>query len=923
MARSTISPAKAILLAVHLASNSNISSLRTLISQNRKALRTEIVLRILLSHLPECVDPSEYVPLVQELVEGETEAIEDLPVDASILNEISESEASKRVKRLHLLPLTWPNAPSDGPDDLLVRFLIHRSMRIDQYTGLIDKIPKLLSPFLEGSNELRTWMVTTVLPLLRLSYEYHPREHIMTTLASFEQMSDEEGLALLLSGTGKSDSASDNRDASKSTVGRDLKGLVGPWMYGDTRSKRRKLRTEPNISAQITLPQEETYGTNEKYASWEEVFKWVTSQAKTSWKTAVQVIEQWDGPGDVDLGGYEDGTELLDEYDQQHLEQRYARSALASAYLIPDISLEALLGINSILTRIILLLDIEKIPSLEAAGALLTPVMDLSSILSTKNGIHLRNSYLEDDNVLTTPTEESLRLLHALLVSSYLFTKEGTGITIKRAAELVLLQQDFEQREEFKRLLLVHNSRGLKGDDRYWTRTRKEILWLRNWGAEELPGNVAINGRGVFGRLSKEEIETSLLKTLLANNRIMLAQSVYQNTPEKPLSPKTLNHTLIMAAMEAYDNATNGNMTRGGVKRCHDILKAFHETLDESARKQIEALVKVTNEISEYRLVIKKEPFKPVVLRVHNDPIAILGMILDQNHRAYTHVNDFMMMAKQMVEAGLIKKDQSTTQKRVISMCIDAALADDDYETAYSYVMTRLSNVAGPSRTNMKSHSRNSSGLVAEIPPAVLDDWSWKAALQAGKYRRNENTVKPTHLGNSSGNVNIRHLQQRMDCLALALRFAPSSALQEILNAYRRCEEELETKMREEEEEEAAWDDQGDNQIMPGGFAAAAPTRKQESRHGTTEELPMSLFDLARASTARAQSGLAALSVLQGSKQSEPAKQRPLSQISTDGSVDSGAPRERKRDQIRNVAAGTLASGLGWVLGAPAPRADN
>lgn len=922
MARSTISPAKAVLLAVYLASNSDISSLRTLVSQHRKQLRTELVLRILLSHLPECVDPANYVPLLQELVEEESGEIEESPVDTSILSAISEIEASKKVKRLHLLHVTWPNAPADGPEDLLVRFLIHRSMRIDQYTGLIDRIPKLIDPFLQRSKELRTWMITTVLPLLRLSYEYHPREHIMITLADFERMSDEEGIAFLLSGTGKSDSASDSRDITKNTVGRDLKGLVGPWMYGNSRSKRRKLRTESIFGAQTISPRY-TLTTNEKCASWEEVFKWVTSQARTSWKTAVQVIEQWDGPGDVDLGGYEDGTELLDEDDQQHLEQRYARSALASAYLIPDISLEALLGINSILTRIIFLLDIDKIPTLEAAGALLKPVINLSDILSTKTGIYLRNSYLEDDNVLTRPSEESLRLLHALLVSSYLFTKEGTGITMKRAAELALLQQDFEQREEFKRLVLTHNSRGVKGDDRYWSRTRNEILWLRNWGAAEVPGDMAVNGRGVFGRISKEEIEVTLLKTFLSNNRIILAQSIYQNSSEKPLSSKTLNETLVTAAMEAYDNATNGNMTRGGVKRCHDILKAFNETLDESARKEIEELVKVTNEISEYRLVIKREPFKPVVLRVHNDPIAILGMILDQNERAYTRVNDFILMAKQMVEAGLIKKGQSTTQKRVISMCIDAALADDDYETAYSYVMTRLSNVAGPSRTINKSHSRNSSGLTAEKPPAVLDDWSWKAALQAGKYRRNQNTVKPTHFGNASGNIEVRHLQQRMDCLALALRFAPSSALQEILNAYRRCEEELETKMREEEEEEAAWDDQGDNKIMPGGFASSAPRRKQESGHGTTEESPMSLFDLARASTARAQSGLAALSVLQVSKQSEPAKERPLSQISTDGSLDAGVPRERKRDQIRNVAAGTLASGLGWVLGAPAPRTDN
>ena len=921
MAKSVISPAKAVLLAVQLASNSDISNLRTLISQNRKALRTEVVLRILLSHLPECVDPLEYVPLIQDLVEGGIGDTEDVPVDASVVIDITETEASKRVKRLHLLPVTWPNALADGPDDLVSRFLIHRSMRIDQYTGLIDQIPKLVGPFLQGSKELRIWMITTVLPLLRLSYEYHPGEHIMTTLAAFERMNNEEALALLLSGTGKLESASDNRNVTKNTVGRDMKGLVGPWMYGNTRSKRRKLQGTSSSNSEVSSSKEEAFGTNEKCASWEEVFEWVTSQARTSWKTTVQVIEQWDGPGDVDLGGYEDGTELLDEYEQQHLEQRYARSALASAYLIPDTSLEALLGVNSILARIILLLDIEKIPTLEAAGALLTPVMDLSSFISTLNGVPLKQSYLEDNNILTSPGEESLRLLHALLVSSYLFTKEGTGITIKRAAELALLQQEYEQREEFKKLLLIHNSRGLKGDDRYWTRTRNEFLWLRNWGAEETPSELATNGRGVLGTISKEEIEVALLKALLSNNRITLAQSIYQNSPENPLSRKSLNSTLITAAMEAYDNATNGNMTRGGVKRCYDILKAFHETLDETARKQLEELVKVTNEISEYRLVIKKEQFKPVVLRVHNDPVSILGMILDQNERAYTRVNDFMMMAKRMVEAGLIKKDQSTTQKRVISMCIDAALADDDYETAYSFVMTRLSNVAGPSRTNNNITSSKPSGLTAKKAPVVLDDWSWKAALQAGKYRRNQNTVNPTHFGNASGNVEIRHLQQRMDCLALALRFSPSSALQEILNAYRRCEEELETKMREEEEEEAAWDDQGDNQLMPGGFAASAPRRKQESGLGTTEEAPMSLFDLARASTARAQSGLAALSVLQGSKQ--PEKQRPLSQISTDGSVDSSEPRERKRDQIRNVAAGTLASGLGWVLGAPTPRGDN
>ncbi|KAG9245189.1 Sec39 domain-containing protein [Calycina marina] len=916
MARSNTSAAKAILLAAHFAGNTDITSLRNLISQNRKPLRIEIVLRILLSHLPESLDPSKYVPLLQELAEGEIPATQDAEVDTSILDGVAEGDASRRVKKLHLLPVTWPNAQEGGPKDLLSRFLIHRSMRIDQYTGMIDLIPKLISPFVQYSPGLRTWMITTVLPLLRFSYEYHPNERAMTTIVAFEQMDDQAGLSLLLSGTGKPDSAN---ESNEHTVGRDLRGLVGPWMYSDNRSKRRKLRTEPNLSIPETIAQEPNAADKQRCASWEEVFNWMIAQSRTSWKTLVQAIEQWDGPGDVDLGGYEDSAVLLDEDDQQYLEQRYARTALACAYLVPEASLEALSGINAILTRFIALLDLDKVSTLEAAGAILSPVANLNNVLSVKNAAFLKSGFLDDENVLTTPNETSLRLLHALLISAYIFTKEGTGLSIRKAAELALLQQELEQRKEFKRLISVHNNRGLKSDDRYWTRARHEILWLHHWG----DGDARVNegGRGVLGKIPKEEIEVTLLQTLLSNNRVTLAQSIYQNSPDKPLSQKALNDTLPGAAMEAYDNATNGNMTRGGVKRCYDILKAFSQSLDSFSASQIEELVKVTHEISAYRLVIKKEPFKPVVLRVHSDPISLIGMILDQNERAYTHVRDFMSMAKQMDKAGLIKKDQATYLERVISMCIDAALANDDYETAYSYVMTRLSNVAGPSRSNQVSPSRNNSGLKAEKPAMILDDWSWKAALQAGKYRRNNNTVKPTHIGTASGNIEIRHLQQRMDCLSLALRFAPSSALQEILNAYRRCEEELETKMREEEEEEAAWDEQGDDQLMPGVFVTDVPKRKLESASasGTAEEAPMSLFDLSRASMARASSGLAALNVLQGSKGTD-AKERPEAQSSGDGGGDIGASRARKRDQLMNAATGTLAGGLGWVLGAPQPR---
>jgi hypothetical protein len=354
-----------------------------------------------------------------------------------------------------------------------------------------------------------------------------------------------------------------------------------------------------------------------------------------------------------------------------------------------------------------------------------------------------------------------------------------------------------------------------------------------------------------------------------------------------------------------------------------DSLQAFPDTLDGSLDKdQLEHLITVTHFMGSYRLVFKQgEPFKPVSLRVHGDPISIIGKILDQNPRSYTKIGDFIDMGKHMVRAGLTVRnvdgqtalgakqaveEEDVAEKRVVSMCM----------------VTRLKVIAGPAHAPTPMLERRGTGLFAEPPPRVIDNWSWRAALQAGKYRRTSQTIKPTHLGNSSGNPEIRHLEQRMDCLSQALRIAPKGQLQEILNVYRRCEEELESHIKREAEQEEEWDAQGDEQIMPGGYAAAPAKKTSSSR--ATEEAPMSLFDLSRASMARAQNGFSALSMLKGNNTTSE-KSRNVSRESTgsggstlNSSTDSmqRAPI-RKRDQLKNAAVGGLASGVGWLIGAP------
>ncbi|GAW16785.1 hypothetical protein ANO14919_062230 [Xylariales sp. No.14919] len=892
----SLSPPRVLLLAVHFAAKSDTQSLIALVAHHPNVLQPELILRVLLTCLPETLRSSEYVGLIERIESGDIYSEPDLSIqfDSSSVQDITDAEAAKKARRLHLLPLAWDHAPIDALRDPVSLFLIHRAHRVDQEAGLLTQLPDLLVPFLQHAPCIRTWAISALLPLLRRNYEYYPQEPISHTLESFERLDDGTAVALLLSQTGA-------RKEDLPHVGRDLRGLIGPWIYNDARwgaSVENRSPTESNRARHVSCP------------AWEHVLEWLITQASVSWKVAVKAFDQWDGPGDVDLGGY--GSEWLDDEAQGHLEQRFARAALASAYLIPEASVDALAGVNSIITKIMTLLDQDPCPTLQVASSLLSPFTEpeRETFISARSASLMRNDLLQDSNYLTTPNRESTQLLHILTLSAFILTKGGAPCSVRRAGELAFLQDERDQKTEAIRLIGSLSTQGPKNDDKYWIRARNELLWLRDWGAEEVDGSRDTQIYGIFGRLKKEFLETECLKAFLANTRYSLARSIYEDSPEKPLDENVLRDTVVAAAMEAYNNASNPHRGRGGLLKCDDIIHSCPKTLPEAhpESRRIEALLRATHALSEYRLVLKKgEPFTPVVLRVHADPISIIEKVLEQNPKGYTNIQDLLDIGSNMVEAGLLASDKlgkskmsprlpsdhhTATRRRITAMCVDAALTADDFETAYSYVVNRVA---------------------LDADPRTTDEYSWKAALQAGKYRRTARTVKPTHIGTASGNLDIRHLEQRIECLSVAVRIAPPATLQEILNGFRKCEEELNAAIKAEEAQESAWDDQGDIQAMPGAFSSTVPAgvarnATRTSRH--VDEAPMSLFDLSRASMARAQHNFSALSSLQRSGQSRAGD--------AEGSLDevSGQPRARKRDQLREAAVGTLASGVGWLIGA-------
>ncbi|XP_044721945.1 secretory pathway protein sec39 domain-containing protein [Hirsutella rhossiliensis] len=733
---STLTPAKVLLLAVHLAAHADVRGLDQLAAQYPAVLHNHVLLRILLTHLPETVKPDVYVDFLQGSAAGELVSRPELELelDTSPVSALSNQLASKKANKLHLAQLQCSDAPTQDKDDSLSLFLFQRAHRMDAETGMLAYLPDLLVPFINHSPALRTWIVSAVLPFVRRNVEYYAETSPAYSLAQFQNLDGPDAVLYLLARSGSTQNA-------QSDLGRDLRGLIGPWLYQDTRWA--EAGGESGVTADSQAP------TPGSCPGWEQALEWLTSQAITSWKFMADAVEQWDGPADVHFGH---GANLkLPEPRQRYLEQSYARAVLASLYMVQEATTDS-------------------------------------------------------------------------LSASY-------------------------------RMLMV----------------------------------------------PREHIESEFLKALLVKSHYTLARRLFEDGAERPLAADVIQEVVFNSALNAFDNASNPNRARGGLKQCDEIIHAFPRTVSDAlpGTKRIRALLKATHALSDYRLVLKQgEPFGPVVLRVHSDPISIIDKVLQQNPKAYTRLQEFVEMGINMVRAGLPSRDRSyqtlasstgdrdtrffVTERRIVAMCVEAALREDDFETAYSYVVSRLGTL-GPDEAK-----------------SLCDRWSWQAALGAGQYLRTDRSQQPTHLGTASGNPEIRHLEQRMECLATALRIAPTCQLQDILKSFRRCEEQLDSAIKEEAANEAAWDARADLADIPGTFDAPVP--------GKADEAPMSLFDLSRATAKIAQKNLTGLSSLQGAVTGGPP-----------ASVEPTEPencRARRRDQLREAATGTLVSSVGWLIGA-------
>jgi len=918
MTNSRNSRAHVILEAIRHASNGDIPVLRQLTAARPHALKLDVTLRILLTYLPAATEPELYIDFLRDLSTNPSNSPSPIPPLSSTSSEqdISEEEARIRVRRLRLAPLVDHYAHYEQAADPLTLFLLHQAHRIDTETGSLELVSQLLEPFVDHSETLRTWMVSNLLPLLRMDYEYYPHSAPIYSLGDFEKLDGSIAVKSLLSRAAQRNDPGDTQN-----IGRDLRGLVGPWMYGESTRKRRKLGQRSRRRSSIAGSRAAGGDiATEDSSEWSHVNNWLLDLSLRDFQRAVDAAVQWDGPSDVDYGHWVDGSQTSDEEKLQIATRLHAQADIALVYATNDSSLETIIGSYRILVQAARLMGHEEPPDLKRTDTPIVSGLTCEYLNSLSLAHLLHNALLMPQNPFTTPTDQPIKLFNLVLSSCYKLLHLGNVKTSRSVAELVLFGTGADQMAELRKTL--HKLKAEKMDEGAWDSIRRQILWLRSWEQES---DEVKESRGVFSKVERIDLENEVLRAMLDGGCYNLPVEIYCKQENSPLPVITLESTILSAALSSYDAASNGNRTRGGVRKASEIISTFHSHFPNATSfSQISALISATHAMSFYSLTLQHGvPFQPVNIRAHNDPMSLIGKILSQNPRSYTHLDDLLEMGQNLVAAGLSQKTVESSgtadpeldpeqqaiiaRRRITRMAIEAALEEDDFDTAYSYVVNRLSLVDQPKPAGSDE---------AEQIFAKQDDISWRAAYQAGRFSTS-----------SPGSSALRRLEQRMELLSQALLLAPPSALSEVLTVWQKCEQEVSIQIAREAEEDEMWDEKGERKI-PGGFAADSSPVIQKARDPTrsalTEEAPMGLFDVARGAAAALSKStfpLRSSRVVGPETPSKASHGRPLSTASIDSSDEGsisgagGSGRVRKRDMVSSMVTGGLASGIGWVIG--------
>ena len=255
------------------------------------------------------------------------------------------------------------------------------------------------------------------------------------------------------------------------------------------------------------------------------------------------------------------------------------------------------------------------------------------------------------------------------------------------------------------------------------------------------------------------------------------------------LPPPTLEKTILEAFYRFYDNATNGNRTRGGMKNAFQTCPpppptlpnffSLHVLDDPNTGSTIHAvkLVSATHALSNYSLSLTPSgvPITPAQIRMNKDPGLLVVKVIENNPPVHREGERMIKILDDLIDGTQLfpnpqqrAVERNRMHARVYAAIIVAALADRDFTTAYATCVTNLAPLTTANDDTINAHA-------------------WHAFYKTGSY-----TGTATRPGTRNTPITPTHLDyQKMELLARAILICPKEYIEDCLDRWTTLETKL------------------------------------------------------------------------------------------------------------------------------------
>ncbi|BEI88003.1 uncharacterized protein CcaverHIS019_0107210 [Cutaneotrichosporon cavernicola] len=248
--------------------------------------------------------------------------------------------------------------------------------------------------------------------------------------------------------------------------------------------------------------------------------------------------------------------------------------------------------------------------------------------------------------------------------------------------------------------------RGQGMDERHWIGMWEDMGRLRG-GEDTLL-------RGAFGMLSSEELMRIFLHGLLSAGNFVVAKKVIRRLePEGFFSPADLEDVVLMTSKEFYMRAETGNIHTGDMKLAYECLSIAPSS---PAIRAEQNFVQATSRVASFKAL---STLTPAEIRYTPNKLDLVRRVL-RTDDAYRHAGIVMELTEKLGYT------EPAPRAEVLSMLVDAAVAQNDWEIAREHV-DALVGMAQPDLGDDPSPASANTTETPSNPPdeGEGDGWGW------------------------------------------------------------------------------------------------------------------------------------------------------------------------------------------------------